>query len=135
MIEGLRRRLGTIDKDLWDANLELEPETEDSAELSSETNVPVRDLNTPPEGSNDTSTAEYYKCLVNAAIENGGRLGDHQISIPWLRMILAGLEFRRVEPEMMWYGVESGPQEAPFADIPSFDRLFPSEKDNLAGFG
>jgi hypothetical protein len=135
MIGGLRRRWRSIDKDPWDANLEFEPMVGDSSELSSETETSAQALDSSLAGSNGTTTAEYYMCLVRAAIENGGRHGEHQISIPWLRMILAGLEFRRIEPDMMWYGFESGIQEVPSADIPAYDRLFPPAKDSLAGFG
>lgn len=130
MIDGIRRRLGKpVGKDSWSSDQELRPETGLVTELSSDASVLVAST----EGVGhyapaDANTPDYYKSLVQTAIENGGRYGGHHISIPWLRMTLAGLEFKRVEPEMMWDGFEPGAvaDEHP-SRFPSYDAVFPSE--------
>ena len=121
-----------MEHDRWDANQDF-PEGGDSQGASVDNALPVKDEDTPIEGSNEINAADYYKILVRTAIEHGGRHGDHQISIPWLRMILAGLEFRRIDPEMMWYGFEAGASDGvPPAEIPDYDDLFPSARQALA---
>jgi hypothetical protein len=62
-------------------------------------------------------------------MKNGGRYAGHYIPIPWLRMIMAGLEWRHVDPETMWYGFEADlPDGEPLQEIPSYDDLFPSDR-------
>lgn len=135
MIEGLRRRFAkSVDRDPWDANQELEPELEtdedEVPELSADAaTIFASTLAASPAPTNDVDSVEYYKDLVRTAIENGGKYGDHQIPIPWLRMILAGLEWKRIDPEMMWYGVEAGGQGGEsLPEIPSYGDLFPSDR-------
>ena len=137
MIDGIRRRLKSVDRDPWDAEQELEPEAEEASELPTDTAVLLAATQvTAGFAPNDTNTADYYKNVVRTAIENGGKYGDHRISIPWLRMILAGLEWKRVEPEAMWYGVEaSTPSGSSLPEVPPFDDLFPSERDVPTGPG
>ena len=85
---------------------------------------------TPPSATNDVDSGEYFKNILKTAIQNGGKYGGHEIPVPWLRMILAGLEWRHIDPETMWYGVEAGaPGEPPMPEMPEFDVLFPSEKE------
>lgn len=126
MINGIRRRLGkTTAGDPWDSDRELNPEME-GAGLSTDASVSV--VLAYPSGRyspDNANTPDYYKSLVQTAIRNGGRHGDHRISIPWLRMILAGLESKRIEPSMMWEGIESGETkgEGP-RGIPSYEDLF-----------
>jgi hypothetical protein len=130
MIDGIRRRLGrSIDEDPWNTNLEFKPELAETAELPADTAVLVTATQATGEYSpGDDNTTDYYRSIVSTAIENGGRHGDHHIPIPWLRMILAGLEFKHIEPEMMWYGVEAGTAVGePLPEIPSYGDLFPSE--------
>jgi len=129
LIDGIRRRLQSMERDPWDATQDFpdaaQPEDspfEGHRLLASSSESPLR-------ASNEISAAEYYKILVKTAIAHGGRHGDHQIPVPWLRMILAGLEFRHIEPEAAWYGFEAGVEEAPLAEIPSYDRLFPSARE------
>jgi hypothetical protein len=82
----------------------------------------------------DDITQDYYKNLVATAIHNEGWLAGHQIPIPWLRMILAGLEMKHIEPEMMWYGVEAGSAGGKsLPRIPSYGVLFPSDPDVSRG--
>jgi len=134
MIDGIRRRFGkSIDKDPWDANLELRPEVAETAEIPTDTAVLTAARHETGEYSPEAAnTPDYYKSLVTNAIENGGRYGDHRISIPWLRMILAGLEFKRVEPEMMWYGFDAGTESGePLPKIPSYENLFPSDREAI----
>lgn len=134
MIDGIRRRFGkSINKDPWDANLELRPKVAEAAEIPTDTAVLMASRHEKGEYSpEDANTPDYYKGLVTNAIENGGRYGDHRISIPWLRMILAGLEFKHVEPEMMWYGVDAGTETGePLPEIPSYENLFPSDRETI----
>jgi hypothetical protein len=136
MIDGIRRRFAeSIDKDPWDTELELEPEveaeeTEVSAIPTDTAVILAATRMSTPSASNDFDSGEYYKSIVKTAIQNGGKYGEHQIPVPWLRMILAGLEWRHVDPEMMWYGVEAGDSGSEgLPEIPSYSDLFPSERD------
>jgi hypothetical protein len=132
LIGEIRRRLRSIERDPWDANQDFGPEAESESPTDGDALSPESRETSQP-GSKVVNAAEYYKVLVRTAIENGGKHGDHQIRIPWLRMILAGLEFRRVDPEMMWYGVDAGASdEVPLGDIPAYDDLFPSARQALA---
>jgi hypothetical protein len=80
--------------------------------------------------SNEISSLDYYRGLVRSALENGGEYAGHQIPIPWLRMILAGLESRLTDPTSMWEGMdEQDPSEALASRIPPFDVLFPDRAD------
>ncbi len=142
MIGGIKRRfVKSIEKDPWEIDQELEPELEtDSKEASGlQTGAAVGPAGTviaPPTSTNDVNSGEYYKSLVRTAIQNGGKYGDHQIPIPWLRMILAGLEWRRLDPDMMWYGMDvSGQAGEPLPEIPAYDDLFPSDRDAPTGPG
>jgi hypothetical protein len=132
MIDGIKQRLGnTAGWDPWDADEGLNRETEENAELPGDT--AVLEAATQASGQyapDDPSTPDYYKSLVQTAIENGGRHGDHSISIPWLRMILAGLESKRIEPETMWYGVEAGEiRGEPTPEMPPYEDIFLSGRD------
>jgi hypothetical protein len=52
--------------------------------------------------------ADYYTDLVRAAIAQGGKLGDNDISLRWLTMTLAGLEGRFVSIDTMWKRHQEG---------------------------
>lgn len=136
MIDGIRRKFAkSIDKDPWDTENEFEPEAEveateapghptDAAVIMAATQF------APPSTTNDVDSGEYYKSIVRTAIENGGKYGEHQIPIPWLRMILAGLEWRHIDPEMMWYGVEAGALGEPIhSKMPGYGTVFPENDD------
>ena len=129
MIDGIRRRLGkSTGGDPWNAEQDLKPETQEVGEPPTNTEVLLAASPAMGEFMPTDENTDFYKSLICTAIENGGRLGGHQIPIPWLRMILAGLEMRPIEPEVMWYGVEaerSGRNPAPA--VPSYQDLFPGE--------
>jgi len=132
MIDGIRRRLGkTAAQDPWGAVEGPMPEVESNAELPGDT--AASEVATQASGRyapDDPSAPDYYKSLVRTAIENGGRHGYHSISIPWLRMILAGLESKQIEPEVMWHGVESGETRMErMPEIPPYEDLFQSSRD------
>lgn len=132
MIDGLKRRFAkSNDKDPWDANQELEPEVEGQAEVSTDKAVLIAATQAADvKGSNDVDTLEYYKGLVKTAIGNGGKYNGHEIPIPWLRMILAGLESRQIDPEMMWYGYdETGMAGALLPEMPTYNDFFPADGD------
>ena len=131
MIEGIRRRFRPVETDPWDADRQLGSEASETTELPTDAAVLVAATHArgefSPEGAD---RPDYYTALVNNAIENGGRLGDHTISVPWLRMILAGLEMRRIEPETMWYDFEAeGNLSNSPVEIPRYEDLFPGERD------
>jgi hypothetical protein len=144
MIDGIRRRFGrSIDRVPWNADQELKPELDHTAELPTDTAVLI--AATAATGATsaigefspaDENAPDYYRSLVATAIENGGKHGDHQMSIPWLRMILAGLESKQIEPDMMWHGVESGGAGGePLPEIPPYDDFFPAERNVPTGPG
>jgi len=136
MIDGIRRRLGSVNGDAWDASLEFSQEVPETAEPHSDTSVFMAAPRVVGEYSPTDGSTDYYKSLVSAAIKNGGKHGDHRMPIPWLRMIQAGLEFRRVDPEMMWYGVEAGDTRIEsLAEVPPYESLFPSDPLRFSGPG
>jgi hypothetical protein len=133
MINGIRRKLGeTTASGSWDSDQELKPETEEDG--GPRTDAPVSLVAAYGSGRyvpEDAGTSDYYKSLVQTAIENGGRYGGHSISVPWLRMILAGLESKQLEPNMMWHGIEAGKTEREAIDgVPSYEDLFESRRDS-----
>lgn len=121
MMESIRRRFKSGGKDLWATDLVLEPEVSEASEMFTDhTSLPHTKAHSP---SNDVDMRDYYKGLILTAIDHGGEYQGHQISIPWLRMTLAGLEMRPMPPEMMWQGE---PEEA-IADMGRYDTLFPDQ--------
>ncbi len=136
MIDGIRRRLEkSAGKDPWDADQEFEPEEVDAPSVLSTDTAVLFAAAQAETVSNDLNPLDYYKNLVRTAIENGGRYAGHQISIPWLRMTLAGLELKRVDPEMLWEGVDGGAPDDGLPAIPSYNDLFPSDRDAPSGPG
>lgn len=133
MISGIRRRfVNSVDGDPWDANLELRPE--ETPNLSAETAVILSAKNAPPGFyPGDGDPADYYRGVVKTALENGGRYGDHRIALPWLRMILAGLESRPVDPDMMWYEIDVDEQGGVLPEIPPYKDVFPTDRDVITG--
>lgn len=137
MIDGIRRRFGRLtENDPWDAEQELEPEVEEASELPVPTDTDVLLAATQAAsgfspGAGDIK--EYYKGIVKTAIENDGKYGEHQIPVPWLRMILTGLESRHIDPDRMWYEADlEGPVD-PLPEIPAYDDLFPADRDPPRG--
>jgi hypothetical protein len=125
MIDELRRRLTeSIDRDPWDADQELQPENEETSELPTDKAVlPASAKMTTQPTSNEVNLQDYYRGLIITAIEQGGSYRGQQMSVPWLRMTLAGLESRPIEPEAIWEGAaKSAPDQ--LAEIPSYDDLF-----------
>lgn len=134
MIGTIRRRLANSAGDgLWDADQEFGPEARESSELHASATVLLATPQAAPGyAPGDESLANYYKGIVRTAIENRGRYGDHWIPVPWLRMILAGLESRPVDPDLLWFEADTVGAASPRAEVPSYGRVFPSEGD-LAG--
>lgn len=132
MIDGLRQKLAkTMAKDdPWDADQELgqESEFEELNELPTDKAVIIAATEAVlPPASHDLDPADYYKSIVKAAIEHGGRYNGHQIPIPWLRMVQAGLEYRKIETEQMWEEFEPEfKAEGRLESEPSYDDLFPT---------
>ncbi len=134
MIDGIRRRLKSGDSETWDLDEELHPEVEESSDIPTDTAVLVAATEVAPSSSpSEINTGDYYKSLVKTAIDNGGKYGDHRIPIPWLRMVLAGLEWKRVDPESMWYGFEAASLGEPLGEIPAYTDLFPADRDPPSG--
>jgi hypothetical protein len=136
MIDGIRRRLrGSTTVDQWDADRFLNPEREETTVLP--TAAPVMVVANRGSGyyaPDDASTPDYFKSIVRTALENGGKYGGHRIPVPWLRMILAGLESRHIDPEMLWYMTEPWDGAGESLDgIPSYSDLFPSAENTPSG--
>ena len=138
MIDGIRRKFGkSISKDPWDIEQEFGSETEVEEVKTPElpaASVVILPAPIAPRATNDVNSGEYCKNIVKTAILNGGKYGEHQIPIPWLRMILAGLEWEHIDSEMMWHGFEAtAPGGESLTEIPSYSDLFPSEPGIPAG--
>ena len=131
MIDGIKRRLGkTAAGEAWGADGGLKPQIDESTELRGDGEVSELAVEVSGQYVPDDPSTDFYKSLVRTAIENGGRHSGHSISIPWLRMILAGLESKPIEPEMMWYGIEAGEvRREPTPEVPSYEDLFLSSRD------
>lgn len=128
MIGAIRRRLTrSVEEDVWDTDRVLNPNAGESSALHA--GAPgVHPAAQAALGCfpGDQSLTDYYTDIVRTAIENGGRYQDHLIPVPWLRMILAGLESRRVDPDLLWYEAD-GEGHHPHPDLPSYDDLFAPE--------
>jgi hypothetical protein len=74
----------------------------------------------------DTDVVQQQAELIRAAIAHGGRFGDREIPIPWLRRILAGLEGSHIDEEAMWEGIASPPRKDPVEESAAYQALFPS---------
>ena len=123
-MDSLRRRLlKTTMSDTWATDLALEPEISEVSELHLADTVLLAEVHPHPQ-SNDVDLKEYYRGVVAAAISQGGNYQGQRISIPWLRMTLAGLEMRPMPPEMMWEEEMEGAN----SDLPGYDELFPQER-------
>ena len=134
MIGAIRRRIANSAREgIWNADQAFKPEDVESEEPHTNA-APL--LVAPPTAPGylpgDESLADYYKGIVRTAIENRGRYGDHWIPEPWLMMILAGLESRHVDPDLMWYETDSAGPATLRAAGPSYEDLFPSESDPAA---
>lgn len=132
MIGDIRRKLRQTDASSWDVNLALQAEESVISERFDAALV----LNRPPKEYpfRNPTAREYYTNLVRSAIAGGGWYGNTQISIPWLRMTLAGLESKRFDPEMMWNGMEEdAPPQPNVSETLSYEALFPSTKHALKG--
>ena len=125
MMDSIRRRLSKSPaKDPWSTDLALDPEISEVSELRLDSTIllAASSIQSGPQ-SNDVELRGYYRGLILAAIRQGGNYRGQQISIPWLRMTLAGLEMRPIPPEMMW----EGEPEDPPTDLHDYERLFPEE--------
>lgn len=131
MIGLLRRKKST--EDLWSTDLELEPETAGTSELSSGAAVLLSTRMLVGERqTNDINVKEHYRAVLESAIERGGWYQGQMISVAWLRMTLAGLDLRPFPPEAMWEEERSGVPAGPYGDMPSYEDLFPTEKSLAA---
>lgn len=72
------------------------------------------------------SEVERQAEVVRAAMAQGGRFGDREIPVPWLRRILAGLEGRKIDEEAVWEGIASPPRNELVEESPTYQELFPS---------
>jgi hypothetical protein len=133
MMEGIRRfgRGSMRGGDRWDIDQELEPESEADFEFPGEKKVLVSQAKLLPRfTSSHSSGVEYQRNLVLTALDQGGKFGSHRISLPWLRMILAGLEGRNISPEAVWEGVEMPDPVQPRGQSTSYYDLFPVEGES-----
>ena len=121
-MESLRRRFKSTAKDPWATNLRFDPEMIEVSELPAASSVLLTAR--PHPSSNDVDMRDYYMGIIHVALEHGGSYHGQQISIPWLKMTLAGLEMRPVPAEMMWEGEE----DAAATDLPGYEVLFPTER-------
>lgn len=126
MMESIRRRFTRSPaKDPWATDLDLEPEISEVSELRLDSAALFAAAKTQPHStSNAVDLKDYYRGLILAAIQSGGSCHGQQISVPWLRMTLAGLEMRPVPPELMW----DGEWEGSSTDMPGYESFFPEER-------
>lgn len=111
----------------WNIDLEFKPEVERAAKPPVVTPVLLTAREPIHMGVGEVDMKEYYKSAMRTAIKQGGWYQGRQISVPWLKMILAGLEMRPVPPEAMWetQGTSLSPTRS---GVPAYDDLFPSER-------
>lgn len=129
MIGNIRRKFtGLASVDLWDVNQELQPELDQVPESGYLAVDPALGVATGY-GPAAAGMKDYCLNVVQTAITKQGWYGGMRISVPWLRMTLAGLESRHVPAEMMWEGAqEPGPDERRNPGVPSYDSVFESER-------
>lgn len=134
MIGAIKRKFAnSVEGGNWDTDQELRPEAVGSSELQTDAAVLLAAAQTAPGYfPGDENLTDYYKGIVRTAIENRGRYGDHWIPVPWLRMILAGLESRYIDPDLLWYEADGEAAVGARAKGPSYEDLFPSESDPIA---
>lgn len=133
MIEGIRRMVSSSGGgDPWDADRELEPEVKVDFEFPVENTIMVSPIRKVHSFSPKTlGEVEFQKKLVQSALEHGGRFDSYAISISWLRMIMAGLEGRPIEPEEAWRDVEAPDPDDFLQNLESsYQKLFPASKDS-----
>lgn len=112
----------------WDLDQQLIFEEDDDEWLPDKQQRPSFG---PPDGTANlvSGDANYYIGLVKASIEADGRLGDHRISVHWLRMILQGLEGQDVGVDYL-LNTPRSKEEAPgdwsqvYAGLPPFGQFF-----------
>ena len=118
----LRRFYREGQKDRWATDLALKPDETEVSELPRRSTEMLTTRASGSHASNDLDMRDYYRGLISSAISQGGDCQGQRISIPWLRMTLAGLEMRPIPPEAMWEGTSDE-----MALMPGYDRLFPTE--------
>jgi hypothetical protein len=128
MIGAIKRRFANpTEGDIWDTDQELRPEPE-SPELPTDAAVLLAAAETAPGFfPGNESITDYYKGIMRTAIQNRGRYGDHWIPVPWLRMILAGLESRYIDPDLLWFETDGENMVTSHSKVPLYEDLFPSE--------
>lgn len=126
MMESILRRFSReIPKDQWATGYTFEPDESEASELPGSSTLLLTTRAQDYHASNDMDMRDYYKGLISSAISQGGDCQGQKISIPWLRMTLAGLEMRPIPPEAMW---EETVDEV--TAMPGYDRLFPAEESS-----
>lgn len=131
-----RRFTRSIERDPWDLSQELEPEVDEASELPTDAAIILATTSvTPGSYPHDNDPVDYYKNIVRTALDNGGKYGDHRIPIPWLRMILAGLESRPMDPELMWYEVDADSLASISNEMLAYGDIFPSNNEPPAVVG
>lgn len=128
MIGSIRRRFaGSTNADLWDVKQWLRPEPDSAPEFREASVDPFH--GTTGFGPSGATMKDYYRRLVETAITQQGWYGGMCISVPWLRMTLAGLDSKAFAPEMMWEDIEEkGLDGARAPGVPSYDAIFESER-------
>ena len=136
MIGAIRRRFArSTEEDVWDTDQALNPKTGESSALhAGAPGIHPGVQAAPGYFPGDQSLTDYYTDIVRTAIENGGRYRNHLIPVPWLRMILTGLESGRVDPDLLWYEAD-GEGHHSHPGIPSYDDLFAPEGRAAARLG
>lgn len=128
MIGGIRRRFSeTMNTDLWDVNQRLQPDQESISRLEYAPGATHSEAGASF-GPDDVSMKDYCRTIIQTAIEHQGWYGGMHMSVPWLRMTLAGLESRDFVPEMMWEGEEERGLERRAPGVPSYDAVFEAER-------
>ncbi len=121
MMGKLKRMMAWSDGDAaaWGLDQQLQVMEEDPTEEETE-ETSLEEPETQPEGLtgwSPGSNRDHYADLVRSSIENGGKYGDQHIHIGWLRMILARLEGRDIEPDAQWEGFEPSLPEAELSPL------------------
>ncbi len=104
MLRKIRQAVtGLVEQEREEESWDLEPGVGYDPTLQVQDSPTFLQEEPPTAGTFDPEAGpDYQTTLVRASIEGGGKSGRYVIPVWWLRAILADLEGRRSEAELIW---------------------------------